>query len=168
MSQWLKATATAAALTALLLSGCTVPPRADDLNGSRPAPWRGRLAVSVEADLQAARSFSAGFELTGDASAGELTLFTPLGSTVAVLSWNAQSAIMRANGDIQYFSSLNELIHRAMGTELPVAALFAWLAGDDIAVTGWRADLSQHANGRIVAKRTNPSPPAELRLILER
>ncbi len=168
MRQWLQACATAGALAALLLTGCAIPPRTDESNGLGPAPWRGRLAVSIETDLPAARSFSASFELAGDASVGEMTLFTPLGNTVAVLSWNTQSATMRANGDIQYFSSLSELITRAIGTELPVAALFSWLAGDSIVATGWHADLSQYAKGRIVAKRTNPGPPAELRLVLER
>jgi len=33
---------------------------------------------------------------------------------------------------------------------------------------GWRADLSQHANGRITARRTEPPPQAELRLVFEK
>jgi outer membrane lipoprotein LolB len=34
-------------------------------------------------------------------------------------------------------------------------------------VAGWHADLSQLPEGRLLARRTNPGPAAELRLILE-
>jgi len=33
---------------------------------------------------------------------------------------------------------------------------------------GWSADLSQLESGRLTARRTQPLPAAELRLILER
>ncbi len=94
-------------------------------------------------------------------------MFTPLGSTAAALSWSAQTALMRSNGDVRYFASLDELIKQAVGTEIPVVALFAWLAGDNMNVKGWHADLTQHAKGRITARRTEPAPVAELRLVLE-
>lgn len=74
---------------------------------------------------------------------------------------------MRSNGDVRYFASLDELIKQAVGTEIPVVALFAWLAGDNMNVKGWHADLTQHAKGRITARRTEPAPVAELRLVLE-
>lgn len=131
--------------------------------------WRGRLAIQVEADSSQsqATSFSAGFELTGSAQSGELTLFTPLGSTAASLAWSETSARMLTDGDARHFESLDALIKHAIGTELPVATLFAWLAGENRAAAGWHADLSQHARGRITAQRTSPSPTAELRLQLE-
>jgi len=122
--------------------------------------------VRVESDQP--QSFTAGFELTGNAQAGELTLFTPLGSTAAALSWSSQTALMRSNGDVRYFDSLNALIKQAVGTEIPVVALFAWLAGDNMNVAGWSADLSQQANGRITARRTQPAPLAEIRLVIEK
>ena len=75
---------------------------------------------------------------------------------------------MRANGDIQYYDSLDALIKQAIGTEIPVEALFAWLAGDNMMEAGWSADLSQLTNGRITARRTDPAPASELRLILEK
>ena len=132
--------------------------------------WRGRLAVRVEADFPPSQpqSFSAAFELTGTPLAGELTLFTPLGTTAATLSWSTQTAVMRSNGNIRIFESLDALIKQALGTDIPVTALFAWLAGDNVQVAGWRADLTQHADGRITARRTEPTPVAELRLVLEK
>lgn len=150
----------------VLLGGCAVPPQATLEGPNGIAPWRGRLAVKVESDPS--RSFSAGFELKGNGVAGELILYTPLGSTVAALSWSSGSALMRANGEVRHFESLNGLIKQAVGIEIPVAALFAWLAGDHMAVSGWDADLSQYDQGRITARRMAPAPLAELRLILEK
>lgn len=100
--------------------------------------------------------------------AGELILYTPLGSTVAALSWSSGSALMRTNGEVRHFESLDALIKQAVGVEIPVAALFAWLAGDRMAASGWDADLSQHDQGRITARRMAPAPLAELRLVLEK
>lgn len=132
--------------------------------------WRGRLAVRVEADFppSQSQSFSAAFELTGTPLAGELTLYTPLGTTAAALTWSTQTAVMRSNGNIRTFESLDALIKHALGTDIPVTALFAWLAGDNVQAAGWRADLTQHADGRITARRTDPTPVAELRLVLEK
>jgi outer membrane lipoprotein LolB len=155
-------------IVAVLLAGCAAPPQ---VTGASDVPmWRGRLAVRVEANALPSQkqSFSAAFELTGTPLAGELTLFTPLGTTAAALTWSPQTAVMRSNGDIRTFESLDALIKQALGTDIPVAALFAWLAGDNAQVAGWRADLTQHAVGRITARRTEPMPAAELRLVLEK
>src|SRR5512133_1867980 len=132
--------------------------------------WRGRLAVRVESDRAESRAqdFAAGFELTGNAQIGELTLYTPLGTTAAALSWSPQTALMRTNGDLRSFASLDTLIEQAVGTEIPVAALFAWLAGDNMRAAGWSADLSQLPEGRLTARRTEPPPVTELRLVLEK
>ena len=154
----------------VFIAGCAVPAGVSTINRSERSVWRGRLAVRVESDQTQSQPqvFAAGFELTGDAQAGELTLYTPLGTTAAALSWSAQTALMRTNGDIRSFVSLDALIQQAVGTEIPVAALFAWLAGDNMSAAGWSADLSQLANGRVTARRTEPAPVTELRLVLEK
>lgn len=149
----------------LVLAGCAVPPKGTGLKLEGNHIWRGRLAVRVDAPQP--QSFSAGFELTGSSSAGEMTLFNPLGGTAAVLTWSDRNASLNTNGQIQHFKSLNELTTQAIGTEIPVVALFAWLAGDWVLAEGWRPDLSQQASGRILAKRLSPAPPVELRLMLD-
>lgn len=166
----MRAVQAAILLTLLFLAGCAVPPKSDVSRSPELPLWRGRLAVRVESDLPQSppQSFSAGFELTGTPLAGELTLYTPLGSTAAALSWSAQTAVMRSNGDARYFASLDALIKEALGTEIPVAALFSWLAGEQVTVAGWSADLARHGEGRITARRTEPAPIAELRLVLEK
>ena len=148
------------------------------MNDGETALWRGRLALQVvsgstlaqgESGAPAqAQSFSASFELTGNAQTGGLLLYSPLGTTVANLTWTAQTATMLANGETRSFSSLAELLRQATGTEIPVASLFAWLAGDNIATPGWLADLSQQALGRVIARRSDPLPAVELRLILDK
>lgn len=154
----------------VFIAGCAVPAGVNTTNQSERSIWRGRLAVRVESDQAQSQpqAFAAGFELTGNAQAGELTLYTPLGTTAAALSWSAQTALMRTNGEIRSFASLDDLIQQAVGAEIPVAALFAWLAGDNMSVEGWSADLSQLADGRVTARRTEPAPVTELRLVLEK
>lgn len=162
----------------IFIAGCSYPTRARGLNDGETALWRGRLALQVATEgtpfqgesgaRTQAQSFSASFELTGNAQVGGLLLYSPLGTTVAELSWTAQTATMRANGETRSFSSLAALLKQATGTEIPVASLFAWLTGDNVSTPGWLADVSQHALGRVVARRTDPFPAVELRLILEK
>ncbi len=111
---------------------------------------------------------TAGFELIGTAQTGGLTLYTPLGSTAAALSWSPGAAELRANGDVRHFDSLGALLREAVGTELPVAALFDWVAGKNQAGKDWSADLSDYTQGRIKARRQEPGAAAELNLILEK
>lgn len=118
-----------------------------------PASWR--------------QSLSASFELSGAPDTGELRLFTPLGSTAAVIRWTHQSATMDARGDRREFSGLDELTQQVLGASVPAPALFAWLHGQNLAVLGWKVDLSQFALGLVAAQRVSPLPQARLRLILE-
>jgi outer membrane lipoprotein LolB len=152
-----------AALCALLLAGCAVPPRTAAPPGVQV--WTGRLALSVEG--QASQSFSAGFELKGAPESGELGLFNPLGGTIAVLSWSPGNASLRANGTTKQFASLEALAQEATGAPLPVTALFDWLAGKATPVAGWEADVSQVAEGKLRARRSEPPPAADLRVAFE-
>jgi outer membrane lipoprotein LolB len=128
--------------------------------------WRGRLALRV--DSEPPQAFSAGFELSGQATQGELRLYSPLGTVLAELRWTPQAATLTRNGETQQFDSLDALATQATGAALPVAALFQWLAGVQTTADGWRADLSQLEAGRLIAQRTAPAPATELRLLLER
>jgi outer membrane lipoprotein LolB len=149
---------------ALALAGCAVPPRTPAAPGVQV--WTGRLALNVEG--QASQSFSAGFELKGAPENGELSLFNPLGGTIALLSWTPGTATLRANGSTRQFPSLEALAQEATGAPLPVAALFDWLGGKATAISGWEADVSQVAEGRLRARRTEPPPPADLRVLFDR
>ena len=151
---------------ALLLSGCATAPKPPASVDSQTGPWSGRLALQVE-DNQS-QSFSAGFELKGSARAGELTLFNPLGGTLAALSWAPGSAKLRSNGEAREFASVDALVTHATGSAIPVAALFDWLRGTNTPVPGWQADLSGISAGKLRAQRTQPPPAADLRVVLDR
>lgn len=127
--------------------------------------WSGRLALQVEGSDR--QSFAASFELRGTARQGELRLFTPLGSTVAVVDWNGQGATLRSGDDVRTFASLDALATSASGNPIPVAALFDWLRGQPSPVPGWTPDLRQLPEGRLVAHRTEPLPAMTLRVVLE-
>lgn len=155
------------AFAIFLIAGCTQPPRAPDQNDLIDEYWAGRISLQVQSEP--AQSFSASFELKGQPGQGELKLISPLGSVLGVLRWTPGEAVLDSgNGKVQRFSSVDELMAQATGAAVPIAALFAWLQGDPASASGWSADLSRHNEGRISAKRTQPAPQADLRVILDR
>ncbi len=127
--------------------------------------WSGRLALRVNSEP--VQSFFAGFELRGNARSGELSLYTPLGSTLARMQWAPGLAQLTWNGQQRNFDSIGALTREATGTELPIASLFAWLSGQDSHAEGWSADLGQLGDGKLVAQRTEPQPSVTMRLILD-
>lgn len=152
-------------LLCILLGACAQPPR-PSANQRLSDVWTGRLALAVEGN--AAQSFSAGFALEGTPEQGELTLSTPLGTVLAVLRWEPGRAELQSPGGERAANSLDELLNDAVGSAIPVAALFAWLKGDAVTATGWQADLSGLEGGRLMAVRTEPLPHATLRIALDR
>lgn len=122
--------------------------------------------MAIKVENQPSQSFSTHFELKGSARLGELTLISPLGSTLAQLTWSAEKASLHTPSDQHDYASLDELMRRTTGTAIPVAALFDWLMGINTLVEGWQVDLANQPEGRITAKRTYPV--TELRVVLER
>jgi outer membrane lipoprotein LolB len=159
MPRWL-----GAGLLLAALAGCATPQRSAVEPGV--AVWTGRLALSVQANPP--QAFSAGFELKGAPATGELTLFTPLGGTLAVLAWAPGSATLRSSDGVRQFASLEALAAEVTGADLPVAALFDWLAGKATPVAGWQADVSEVASGRLRAQRSAPPPTADLRIAFDK
>lgn len=148
---------------AVLLSACASPP---STTPPGEAAWNGRLSVQVASDPP--QTFSAGFELRGTASTGELQLSSPLGNTLAWVVWSPQRAELRQGNQVTTRNSLDELTTVLTGTSLPVAALFGWLQGQASEdAHGWQVDLSRQPVGRITARRTAPLPAADLRIIFQ-
>jgi outer membrane lipoprotein LolB len=90
-----------------------------------------------------------------------------LGTTAAALSWTPEVSTLRSNAEVRQFATLGALMRQTLGAELPITALFAWLAGDNAVSAGWQVDLSQHPYGRITVRRQSPLPMAELRVVLD-
>ncbi len=164
----------AALLLAAALAGCaSTPPRASDQS------IVGRLVLQVSAtDTDAARLFSAGFELRGEPEAGQLDLFAPTGTVVARAVWRPGSAQLDIGQGPARYANLADLTRRALGEQLPMEALFDWLQGrpwpalphqamaKGFEQAGWQVDTSGLARGAVVAKRDS-RPVVTLRLRVE-
>ena len=153
------------ALATILVAGCASPARTRAVSDRENEVWSGRLALSVESEPP--QAFSAAFALSGSAQAGELSLTSPLGQTLAVMQWRPGEALLRRGEEARRYDSLDALAQEATGTPLPVRALFGWLRGEPQAVPGWSADLSALGAGRLAARRLMPLPTAELRVVLD-
>jgi outer membrane lipoprotein LolB len=173
----LNAARRAALLSGLLLAlaGCaSAPPRP-------PSDLTGRLALRVDGP-QAERSFSADFDLHGDARAGALRLSGPLGALLAEARWADGTAELTTPQRVERFDSLDAMAQALLGEPLPLAALIEWLRGrpwDGAATSartagfeqlGWSVDLSRYAEGWLAASRpARPTGPAvQVRVRLER
>ena len=150
----------------ILIAGCARPISTTALNGPTKELWTGRISLHVQSEPE--QSFSAGFELKGKPDRGELTLISPLGNVLGVLRWSPGKAELDSgNQNVQHFDSVDALMAKTTGAAVPLSALFGWLQGDNANVSGWLADLSRHGEGRISARRTQPAPQADLRIVLD-
>ena len=150
-------------IAALTLAGC-----ASSRPGSeKPASfWSGRLALQLQSTPP--QNWSASFELQGTAEQGQMVLLSPLGTTLARLSWNPQSAWLEQGTEKIESPHLPSLSQKLTGTDLPISAIFEWLQGRESAAQGWEVDLSAFQEGRLSARRTAPAPEALLRILLDR
>ena len=147
-----------------LLTGCAQTPHRS-ATATRSGPWSGRIHLRVD-DAPAPRSFTAHFELQGSADTGTLELSTPLGTLLARLQWSADQATMETPQAQHHAPTLQALLREVTGETLPADALFDWLSGVPTTSGGWHVDLQQLAQGRLSATRSQPLPPATLRILL--
>jgi outer membrane lipoprotein LolB len=124
--------------------------------------------LALQLQSEPPQQWHASFELQGSAEQGELLLLSPIGTTLAKLSWMPGAARLEQGGRTELSDNLSSLSERLGGTSLPLGALFEWLAGRPADVPGWQADLSGHAQGRLTAQRSQPAPAATLRILLDR
>lgn len=152
-------------LLASSLAACASDPLTKAEFSANSPHWQGRLSIKVlSTPVQA---FSADFDLQGTPEAGELSFTTPLGSTLAQIQWDKTGARLQTTGSPEQFESLDALTLRSTGVALPIASLFAWLHGREIATPGWEVDLQLLPQGRLTAKRLGAdAPAAELKVIL--
>ena len=150
-------------LALLTLAGCATPrmPPAD-----ASSFWSGRMALQLNSTPP--QNWSASFELQGSAKQGQMLLLSPIGTTLARLSWTPLTALLEQGQTRTESSSLQNLSERLTGTDLPIATLFDWLAGQPVQAPGWQVDLSAYDQGRFTAQRITPAPEAILRIVLDR
>jgi outer membrane lipoprotein LolB len=142
----------------------------------------GRLAVRVEAQAdQPANQISAGFELNGDAREGRLRLLSPIGTVIAEAAWVPGEASLRSSSeDASRYDSLADLTQAIFGTELPIAAMFAWIEGhpwglepalsaaDGFSQLGWQVNTSALAGEGLLTAEREAAPRVNLRIRLDR
>src|SRR6202012_4565078 len=135
-------------------------------------------------------SVSGQFELSGNASSGQLVLTSPIGTTVARARWSdpvgrqgVPSKIeLEADGATTRYATLEEMMQRAIGDQLPLPAMFDWLSGrpwpaapgqrsadaTSFDQLGWHVDLTQFADNRLIdAQRPLPAPALHVRVKLD-
>ena len=161
--------------TAFALSGCASlgPPQT-------PPDLAGRLAVRIDATAQApARSFSAEFDLRGNADRGTLRLTGPLGATLAEVRWQPGRAELADAQGMRAYGTLDAMAQDLFGEALPLVALIDWLRGrpwpgephvkrdDGFEQLGWRIGLGGFAEGLLQATRDS-APAVSVRARLEK
>jgi len=150
----------------LMLSGCghfSSPVKNNPL--SAPTHWEGRLQVRVL--LANPELFSANFELQGSPQRGELIIYSPIGTTLAVASWSEREALLKQGSIEKRFASMEELTMQLTGAQLPLQLLMSWLDTDGQSIKGWDIRSENAPAGRrIYAQRNQPSPPLQLTLLI--
>ena len=136
---------------------------------SEQPQWSGRLSIKVERDP--VQQTSAGFTLVGNATAGQLNLFTPLGGKAAEVIWGRDFATINDGKMGRNFPDLATALYQVTGADIPISSLFDWLQGKQDkaleASMGWEVDLTRLSDGRMIAIRLQPLPRIELRVVLE-
>ena len=175
-----------ALLLALSLQACVSHPP--------PLPghvYIGRLAVRTDAAPGLpARAVSGQFELSGNASSGQLVLTSPIGTTVARARWSDPSGTqgspskieLEADGATTHYATLEQMMQRAIGDQLPLPAMFDWLSGrpwpaapvqrsadgGSFDQLGWHVDLTQLRDNQLIdARRPQPAPTLHVRVKLD-
>lgn len=154
-----------ATVLTVYVAGCSTLTSDRDGFYSKNEVWSGRLSLRTLGD--APENWVASFVLRGKAEAGDLTLLSPLGSTLAQARWSPGAAVLDQGNSIQTYPNMDALTTAISGNPLPVAAMFSWLAGQPISMGGWTPQLERIERGRIQARRDWPAPGAEIRIILD-
>ncbi|MBH9551320.1 lipoprotein insertase outer membrane protein LolB [Inhella gelatinilytica] len=160
---------------ALVLTGCvTTPPP------PTPGTWSGKLAYQMEASpTQRAQAGSALFEWQGSTEQGQLSLTSPLGTTLASARWDASGVWLDDGHGPRPFVTLEELGQALgdalQGPPLPLRPLLHWLRRepapgwpalareDGFEQAGWRVQLAPQ---RITLTRPAQGGLGALRLVL--
>lgn len=96
-----------------------------------------------------------------------MQLNTPLGHALVRARWTPAEAVLISGGQTRRYASVEDLLLAATGAALPLGALFDWLEGQATPVPGWLPDLSRLAEGRLQARRSEPAPAVDLRILLD-
>lgn len=137
-------------LFALVLTGCANPPtkiitqRAAQTDA--PYSFNGRVAIKHKDERE-----SAGLRWVSALGEDDILLLAPLGQTVARIHRSEQGVELEASGKQYFARDANELTHRVLGWELPLAGLRYWVRG--VPAEGGVVDVQRDANGQVTVLR---------------
>lgn len=132
---------------------------------SQDAFYEGRLSVTVDAGKP--QTWSAPFSLRGRPEEGRLALYSPFGSTVALVQWDAHAARLEASGQSRSYPSVEQLLEQELKVGIPLESLFDWLAGRDTPAPGWTTQgVSTQERERIFV-RSQPQPEVTVKVLLD-
>ena len=154
-------------LLSCALAGCGVfPIKSKHTALAQTGHWEGRLNLKIL--TKPPEQFSANFSLQGTPALGELTVYTPIGTTLAEASWDSKGAILSEGSNKRYFVSMDALTQHVTGASLPLQNLMSWLNTDGPALEGWEIRSENQPGGRrLFAKRVSPLPQLQLILLLD-
>ena len=138
--------------------------------------WRhaGRLSLTVTSKGQGAEGLDKvervplSFDGEGDGTAGRLDLSSQLGTVVARLQWDAQSATLETSQGVNRYASLEAMCAQLFGEPLPLKSVLQWMKGrpdpslpvewlggeaGTFRQLGWMVRLDRWAEGLLQAER---------------
>ena len=111
-------------LLSCALAGCGVfPIKSKHTALAQTGHWEGRLNLKIL--TKPPEQFSANFSLQGTPALGELTVYTPIGTTLAEASWDSKGAILSEGSNKRYFVSMDALTQHVTGASLPLQNLMS-------------------------------------------
>jgi outer membrane lipoprotein LolB len=161
------------------LAGCATVPAPE--SAAPESRLSGRLGVAVQDAPE--RSFSAGFDLEGDARQGRLILTSALGLQLGEARWSPRGAELYTSDGRRSYATPEDMADELLGEAIPIQALPDWLRGRPWAGAphtetplpaqgfdqeGWHIDRAELAQGRLTALRRSPAPTITVRVRLER
>ena len=129
-----------------------------------PRSFAGRLSVVIQ--TEPVQQMIADFELEGDAQQGELRLFGPFGSSIAVLQWEPGRAVLIEVGVVVGEPGQAQILHGFRRDLLQRTEALLVVGAADSKPFGWIGvrDARGSDAGRVAAVRAAAGPGIALRL----
>lgn len=169
-------TALISLLVPLFLAACAGP---GGLPGART--WDGRFSLTYPSPSGEGAA-SGNFRLVSQGDALNLRLSTPVGITIAEITYDGSGARVEAGGQTSSAPTLEEAVSRAAGFALPVSEMRSWLDGvpdpassfaassekGAFTQAGWTVSPSRFKeNGPELIRAENPKEGVRVRLLVK-
>lgn len=161
------------------------PLSAGDALSEQVITLQGQLGVKLGAwEDEPSRGVSFGFFFQGSPQIGSLSLMTPLGSQVALVTWRPDSATLQrigpGGGEVIQRDAIEDLAAEALGESVPIRTLIHWMQGrpapdlpharlndsSGFQQSGWTVDTRDFGQGRLTASRHGLPGLRDVRIVV--